>query len=244
MTGRAADTARFYDLLDHLEARVGGGRLLADCSGRMNWPRRGVYFFYENGEVRSGLGGGRRVVRVGTHAVTSASRTTLWNRLSQHRGPARSGGGNHRGSIFRLLVGTALARRGDLPLPPSWGVASDLGAAARRLGVDRAEVKRDEAGLEALVSRTIGAMPFLWLNVGDSPGPGSRRAMIERNAIALLSGYREPPPDPPSPSWLGHHSAREPVRRSGLWNNRHVDETYDPFFLDVLDEQIGETQPL
>ena len=23
MTGRAADTARFYDLLDHLEARVG-----------------------------------------------------------------------------------------------------------------------------------------------------------------------------------------------------------------------------
>ena len=192
MTGRAADTARFYDLLDHLEARVGGGRLLADCSGRMNWPRRGVYFFYENGEVRSGLGGGRRVVRVGTHAVTSASRTTLWNRLSQHRGPARSGGGNHRGSIFRLLVGTALARRGDLPLSPSWSVASDLGAAARRLGVDRAEVKRAEAGLEALVSRTIGAMPFLWLNVGDSPGPGSQRALIERNTIALLSGYREP----------------------------------------------------
>ena len=28
MTGRAADTARFYDLLDHLEARVGGARVL------------------------------------------------------------------------------------------------------------------------------------------------------------------------------------------------------------------------
>ena len=110
--------------------------------------------------------------------------------------------------------------------------------------MDRAEVKRAEAGLEALVSRTIGAMPFLWLNVGDSPGPGSQRALIERNTIALLSGYREPPPDPPSPSWLGRHSDRQPVRRSGLGNNRHVDETYDPFFLDVLDEQIGETKPL
>ena len=63
MTGRAADTARLYDLLDHLEARVGGARVLADCSGRMNWPQRGVYFFYENGENRSGLGGRRRVVR-------------------------------------------------------------------------------------------------------------------------------------------------------------------------------------
>ena len=29
MTGRAADTARFYDLLDHLEARVGVARRTA-----------------------------------------------------------------------------------------------------------------------------------------------------------------------------------------------------------------------
>jgi len=34
--------------------------------------------------------------------------TTLWARLSQHRGSAKSGGGNHRCSIFRLLVGRAL----------------------------------------------------------------------------------------------------------------------------------------
>ena len=244
VTGRAAGTARFYDLLDQLEARVGGARVLADCSGRMNWPRRGVYFSYENGEIRSGLGGGRRIVRVGTHAITDRSRTSLWNRLSQHRGSARSGGGNHRGSIFRLLVGTALARRGDLPLPPSWGVASDLGTAARRLGVDRAAVKQDETSLEALVSRTIGVMPFLWLSVDDAPGRGSQRGAIERNAIALLSGYREPTPDPPSCGWLGLRGDRDPVRRSGLWNNRHVDETYNPPFLDLLEERIGETQPL
>ena len=171
MTSRAADTARFYDLLDRLEARVSGTRVLADCSGRMNWPRRGVYFFFEDGEALSRSGNGRRVVRVGTHAVAGQSRTTLWNRLSQHRGPAKSGRGNHRGSIFRLLVGAALAERGDVPRPPSWGIASDPSAAARRLGIDRATIKQDESALEGLVSRTIGALPFLWLNVPDAPGP-------------------------------------------------------------------------
>ncbi len=130
-----------------------------------------------------------------------------------------------------------ISRRGDLPLPPSWG------RRGRPTGLDRAALKRDESGLEALVSRRIGAMPFLWLGVDDAPGPGSRRALIERNAIALLSGYAESALDPPSPSWLGLHSDRKPVRRSGLWNNRHVDESYDPLFLDVLEELAGETQP-
>ena len=237
MNAPVADIARFYDLLDRLAVRVGGLRVLADCTGGMKWPQRGVYFFYEDGETRSGSGSGRRVVRVGTHALVSGSRATLWRRLSQHRGAARSQGGNHRKSIFRLLVGAALARRGDLPLPPSWGHRG------RPPDLDRAALKRDESGLEALVSHRIGAMPFLWLGVDDTPGPGSRRALIERNAIALLSGDAESAPDPPSPGWLGLHSDREPVRRSGLWNNRHVDESYDPSFLDVLEEQVGAIQP-
>ena len=219
------DTARFYDLLDDLAVRVGGLRVLADCTGRMRWPQRGVYFFYEDGETRSGSGSGRRVVRVGTHALVSGSRASLWRRLAQHRGSARSRGGNHRGSIFRLLVGAALARRGDLPLPSSWG------RRGRPPGLERAALTR------------IGAMPFLWLGVDDAPGPSSRRTLIERNAIALLSGDAESALDPPSPGWLGLCSDREPVRRSGLWNNRHTDEGYDPAFLDVLEELVEETQP-
>ena len=97
--------------------------------------------------------------------------------------------------------------------------------------------------LEALVSSRIGAMPLLWLGVDDAPGPGSRRALIERNAITLLSGDAESALDPPSPGWHGLDSDREPVRRSGLWNNRHVDESYDPPFLDVLEERVEEIRP-
>ena len=95
---------------------------------------------------------GFRVVRVGTHALKAGSKSTLWGRLSQHRGTARAGGGNHRGSIFRLLVGIALARRSGIPLPPSWGLGGDPGTAARWLGMERAEVRRSEAELEASVN--------------------------------------------------------------------------------------------
>src|SRR5262245_41443236 len=79
---RLQDLSRFYSVLEGLEAKLGGARTLEHCSGRMNWPRRGVYFFREDGEGRSDSGRGPRIVRVGTHALSAASRTTLWGRLS------------------------------------------------------------------------------------------------------------------------------------------------------------------
>ena len=238
-TDRSADTMRFYDLLDRLDARIGGPRTLADCHGRARWPARGVYFFLESGESRSGSGYGPRIVRVGTHALKEGSKATLWQRLSQHRS------GSHRGSIFRSLAGVALARQENIPLPPSWGIGNGAGAAARKLGVDRAEIKQAEADLEARVSLYIGAMRFLWLHVDDEPGPNSQRAVIESQLIRLLSGYRDPTVDSPSPGWLGWCSDRERVRRSGLWNNDHVDRIYDrSVFLDAMERWIDKTEPL
>ena len=191
--------------------------------------------------MRSGSGDGRRVVRIGTHALTEGSRSTLWGRLSQHRG-TEGGGGNHRGSIFRLLVGIALARQGVTALPASWGVGGDAGTAARRLNVDRADVRAAEAELELRVSRYVGEMPLLWLDVGDRPGPASERGFIERNTIALLSSSREGAPDPASSAWLGHFSDRGRVRGSGLWNNRHVDEPYCASFLDVVERRVEDVR--
>ncbi|MXW92150.1 MAG: hypothetical protein F4114_13320 [Rhodospirillaceae bacterium] len=204
----------------------------------MKWPHRGVYFFFEPGELRSDPGRGPRVVRIGTHALKPASRTSLWDRLSQHRGSARSGAGNHRGLIFRLIVGAALARRADTSLPPSWGVGSDASAAARKLGLHRATVKREEADLERRVSEYIGKMPLLWLGVDDPPGPASLRGVIERNAIALLSHAQTPAVDTPSDGWLGAFSDRQMVRASGLWNNYHVSELHDPSFLGEMDTLV------
>jgi hypothetical protein len=82
---------------------------------------------------------------------------------------------------------------------------------------------------------SVRRMPFLCLPVGDVAGPQSDRGVIERNAIALLSNYGKAVIDPPSPDWLGRHCDRERVRISGLWNNNHVDEAYDPGFLDLME---------
>ncbi len=225
---RAADLIRFYDLLDRLETRIGGKRCLADCSGRMAWPRRGLYFFFEHGEQRSDSGDGPRVVRVGTHALAARSGTSLWSRLSQHRGVVSSGGGSHRGSIFRLIVGTALSD-GDVVPPPSWGQGNTADRSTRE-----AEMHHEQQ-----VSSVIRTMPFLWLEIDDEPGPDSVRGLVERNSIALLSNFRRAPLDPPSPGWLGHRCNRERVRLSGLWNQNHVEETHASGFLDTLERLIS-----
>jgi hypothetical protein len=226
---RISDLQHFYALLGSLAERVGGPRTLSACSGRLGWPRRGVYFFMEEGEVRSDSGTGPRIVRVGTHALTEGSGTKLWGRLKQHRGQQKAGGGNHRGSIFRLIVGTAIMARSGRDLP-SWGRGANAPA----------EVRAAENALECEVSTVICAMPFLWLAIDDEPGAESLRGYIERNAIALLSNFEKKPLDPPGAGWLGHYCNRELVRKSGLWNQNHVDEAYDRAFLDRFEKLVLE----
>ena len=143
----------------------------------MSWPLRGVYFFFEDGERWTDSGTGPRIVRVGTHALILKSRTTLWNRLSQHRGVRATGGGNHRGSILRSHVGTALSATRQALKRRSWAQDSPASAV----------VRRKEHALKLAVSETIGKMPFVWVAIDDAAGPESVRGYIERNAIALLS---------------------------------------------------------
>jgi hypothetical protein len=229
MHERTDDVNHFYEILSDLCQRVGGYRYLRDCSAKNGWPQRGVYFFLENGETRTD-GNMLRVTRVGTHAVSANSKTTLWNRLHTHRGHS-DGRGNHRGSIFRKRVGEALLRVRDYPneIRQTWGSGS---SATKTVRVAENPLERD-------VSRYIGDMPFLWLDVADIPSSSSRRAYIERNCIALLSNVGKEPIDPPSESWLGRNSGQPTVVRSGLWNSDYVAERYDPDFLKVFADLVA-----
>lgn len=229
-SSRTPDTGRFYELLALLDDLVGGPRRLVDCTAASGWPAAGVYFFFEDGERR--WDGSPRVVRVGTHALTATSRTSLWSRLAQHRGTlggTTPGGGNHRGSIFRLHVGTALLATGDWDpaIKASWTDPHPSRAA-----------RQAERPVERAVSAHIGAMPLLWLPVPDS----RHRGLIERHSIALLSA-RTGGPDVASAGWLGRFADAEKVRSSGLWNVYHVDDVYDPGFLDELARLIDAVPP-
>jgi CRISPR-associated protein NE0113 (Cas_NE0113) len=124
---------------------------------------------------------------------------------------------------------------------------------AERCRAGRGGVRRDDGSVGAelleyygrLVNRSSGtyvsALPFLWLAMDDEPGPESLRAFVERNVIALLSNFGRMPLDPPSAGWLGNASNRSLVRGSGLWNQRHVEETCHPTFLDIFEHLIART---
>ena len=218
---------RFYSLLDRLRDRQGGFRTLSTCTGRIAWPSRGVYFFFEPGEFRAGSEN-LRVVRVGTHAISRGSKVSLWQRLAMHRGTPK--GGSHHRSVFRRHVGGALLARGGFPpeIAETWGIGNSAGSDT---------VRAIEKPLEQAVSAYIGAMPFLVLAADDEPGPASVRGYIERNSIALLSGVGLET-DPPSPGWLGRDCPHPVVRASGLWNVNCVGEVYDTEFLDRFEALV------
>ncbi len=99
MISRTEATDQFYVHLEELATRIGGPKQLTDPRLSRRCPSAGLYFFFETGEVRPN--DRPRVVRVGTHALTASSKTTLWGRLRQHRGTLMG---------LTQAVGTTVAR--------------------------------------------------------------------------------------------------------------------------------------
>ena len=91
-------------MLDELEENIGEHRRLRDCHGRMDWHKRGVYFFFKSGETRTVKPSSSRVVRVGAS-------TRLWEKIRDHRRTLKPYGGYHCSSIFRLLIRDATCQR-------------------------------------------------------------------------------------------------------------------------------------
>lgn len=231
---RRMDIEAFYLLLAELENGLGGMRCFGKCTGALDWPDRGLYLFFDHEETRLFDPTAQRVIRVGTHAVSEGSKSTLWQRLKTHRGN-EDGSGSHRGSIFRCHIGTAILNQRQNRIP-TWG---DIASA-------NSEARASEAKMELEVSSYLAKLNLLWIDIGDGPSKFSDRAYLEQNIIALLSGP-DGPLDVGEENWLGYSCPNMAVQRSGLWNVNYTDFEYDPHFLDVfkfyIDVTLGRQQP-
>ena len=216
------DLQTLYELLDELEDFIGGKKSFKEIKQLTNRPRSGVYFVFETNEMRTTNPRAMRITRVGTHAIDGGGRTLL-DRLEDHwASPGRSC--SRRSSIMRKHIGRALIETSGGQLrAPSWG---------RRGGLSKAE-QEDERKVETRVREYIGDMQLLWVAIDEGPS----RSLIERGSIGLLSNCLEPI-DIPSRDWLGIHSGRAEIRRSGLWNVHHVRHEYDSEFLEHFEKCV------
>jgi hypothetical protein len=177
-----ASHKKFYRTMQDLCDTGGGagfGSAPANCLHGLNEE---FIFFVIEGQSHASRTRIPRIIRVGTHAVScrlSYKPVGSSQHTSRHWWAA-----GHRSSIFRLHVGRAL-----INIEPSgnWPETWSKGQTAP------ASVRQSEILLERLVSNAIGEMKLLWLNVPDTAGPGSDRAIssdsLLRSALTLCSPF-------------------------------------------------------
>lgn len=211
---RVSDIRRLYNLIDSFQEA--GNIFKLKKLHEQILPIQGVYLFIDKGETNL-LGKPGRIIRIGTHAVSVGSKSTLRNRLKTHLG-AKDGTGNHRSSIFRLHVGQALfSTLSKRDCNDTWGI--DRPTTMEFINTERHH--------ERLVTEYLANLYVFIIPVLDAASRFSLRASIERQMIALFTEDLLPL-ESPSDQWLGKDSPKALISSSGLWNIQHVGSTYDP----------------
>lgn len=158
-------------------------------------PQDGIYFWYEESEIRQG--GGQRVTRVGTHEKPNR----LHTRIKEHYGL------NREGSVFRKHLGGAIMFQNRQPESE----IKEWYKARKSPRFDDQKFNNYKAQVTAQAK--LGSYRVLKI------GRPNERLQLEEKLIALFSHckhYR------PSKNWLGNHAYRREIRYSGLWNVEHV----------------------
>jgi hypothetical protein len=177
-------------------------------------PLNGVYILFEKGEIGHGK---NRIVRIGTHT----GENQLKSRIKQHFIDE-----NKDRSIFRKNIGRALLnKRYDLFLE-DW--EKDLTTKEAR---DKFQEKID-LGKQKLVEGEVtnhlqNNLSFIVFPIENK----DERLKIESKIISEISLCKA---CGPSENWIGNHSPKDKIKRSGLWQ---VNELYkEPFTKKELEE--------
>ena len=230
---RLEDLRRFYGLLDELESHLGGKRQLASLGEFRGWPQRGVYFFFEPGEVRQDLGTGPRA------AASGHARFGCWRAVDDQAAAARPASGNERrwrqSSRVNLQAPgrPGIAGEGRLALLSLWALKA-IRPKSLALGVERVALGPSRG------SRGAGGLRVYRLAIVPLARDRGRTGAREHAQVRRTQRYRlvEQPWTRSTgrtvDSWLGLLLNRRRVQRSGLWNQHHVEEGHEPGFLAAL----------
>jgi len=182
-------------------------------------PRNGIYFFYETGE-NWGHGDNRpRIVRVGTHKDGN-----FRSRIAEHflfdeskmnfnsLKPAP-----HERSIFRKNIGRALLKKREDEYLQTWEI--DFTSREKRVKLGHLRDIQKEKELETKITEILRlnfSFRFIELNV-QAQRMGAKG--LESSLIGTLAHCKL---CRPSNTWLGSHSPKEEIRKSGLWQVQHL----------------------
>lgn len=225
---RLKDIKSLYQILAKLEKKIGGKIPFEASIDEEGLPTKGIYFIFEQGEMRSTSGKGMRIVKVGTHATMPFSKSWLYQRIRAHRGNDDDLNGHHRRSMLRKNIGRAIMKRDRLSCP-TWEKRVKPVPAERRI--------------EEKISKYIRKrMSYLYLKIDDDPSTWRKRIWFFRNLLSLISNYgKDEIIDPPSKGWLGHNfpdKITDVVSSSGLWNDEVEKWDYEPSLLTELEEYV------
>jgi len=160
-------------------------------------PENGIYVLFENGELAHETD---RIVRVGTHTGNNQ----LPSRLEQHF--IRE---NKDRSIFRKNIGRAILNRDKNTLLAQWEI--DLTSSEAKNKYAKAIDQHKLREIEKQVTDYIQCnFRFVVLRVHEK----EKRLRRESKIISTISQCDE---CHPSEKWLGRHSTKDKIRRSGLW---------------------------
>ncbi len=178
-------------------------------------PDSGIYFFYEEGEKWGHGGEKMRIVRVGTHKKENfksriadhflINRRTEWNRNKPKPSDR---------SIFRKNLGRALLNRENDPYLEVWEIDFTPRKNRERFGHlrDIEKEKEIEEKITQILRTQFSFRFILWDNE-------SNRKEIENKLIGTLANCSL---CKPSSNWLGLHSPKWEIRKSGLWVVRGI----------------------
>ncbi|MHA1797689.1 MAG: hypothetical protein ACTSVY_04500 [Candidatus Helarchaeota archaeon] len=182
-------------------------------------PFKGIYFFYEKGEIWGHCGEKPRIVRVGTHKGNN-----FRNRIAEHfllnekklNFDKNKEKPSDR-SIFRKNIGRALLNKNEDPYLKIWN--RDFVPRQDRIKFGNSRNIEKEKSIEKQITDILEDKFFFRFIIIENEDERIGSKGFESKLIGTVSRCTK---CKPSRNWLGNYSPKKKIRASGLWLEHHL----------------------